>query len=245
MKTLIVFREGHSGNYLKAVVQNYAIEHIQHRVNELHYKELRDITLTHDVDYLLHKRQYSQVLRILPTRKIFAAIFNNFSKKIVIEMTPPGEYADWHRNTVRWYDQCYYNQVEYRRLIQADIAQNQYANIIDFDQLLNESYIADVLQRYFGQTINDNQKELVAQYKQQQLTADVDTLDKKMSIIIGNITDTMMEENPWFFTNCVLRYELANGFAESDRTWSMDACRTVQKSQDLLQLAYEYQQFKH
>lgn len=240
MKTLIVFREGHSGNFLKALVQNYPADQVQHRVNELHYKELRDITLTHDVDYLLHQRQYNQVLRILPTDKIFAAIFNNFSKKILIEMTPPGEYEQWHSNTVRWYDQCYYNQVEYRRLIQADIAQNQYPNVINFDQLLNEQYIADVLQKYFGQELNLNHKELLAQYKQQQLTADVDTLDKKMPIIIGNITDAMMEENPWFFANCVLRYELANGLTESDRMWSIDACRTVQTTQDLLQLAQQY-----
>jgi hypothetical protein len=245
MKTLIVFREGHSGNFLKALLQNYPAEQVQHRVNELHFKELRDITVTHDVDYLLHQRQYNQVLRILPTHKIFAAIFNNFSKKILIEMTTPGEYAGWHENTVRWYDQCYYNQVEYRRLIQEDIALNQYPDTIDFDHLLNERYVADVLSRYFGQTLNLNQKELLAQYKQQQLTVDVDTLDKKMPIIIGDITDEMFEENPWFFTNCVLRYELANGFTELDRTWSIDACRTVQKSQDLLAIAEQYQPGKH
>lgn len=244
MKTLIVFREGHSGNFLKALVQNYPADQVQHRVNELHFKQLRDITLTHDVDYLLHQRQYNQVLRILPTHRIFAAIFNNFSKKILIEMTPPGEYAQWHNNTVRWYDQCYYNQVEYRKLIQQDIAQNQYPNVIDFDQLLNAKYIDKILQRYFNQRLNDNHKELLQHYKDQQLTADVDRLDKKMPIIIGAITDDMFEENPWFFANCVYRYELANGYTESDRLWTMDHCRTVQKSQDLIQLADEYQQVK-
>ena len=74
MKTLIVFREGHSGNFLKALVQNYPADQVQHRVNELHFKELRDITLTHEVDLQTQSRKFNQILRILPTHNIFTAI---------------------------------------------------------------------------------------------------------------------------------------------------------------------------
>jgi hypothetical protein len=245
MKTLIVFREGHSGNFLKALVQNYPADQVQHRVNELHFKELRDITLTHKVDLQTQSRKFNQILRILPTHNIFTAIFNNFSKKILIEMTPPGEYEQWRNNTVLWYDRCYYNQVEYYHLIQQDIANNQYLNVVNFDRLLDIDYMSDILNHYFGQLLTDNQKELLKQYADQQLQADVNGLYKDMPAIIGNITDAMFEENPWFFANCVYRYELANDLVETQRTWTLDNCRTVQTTQDLLKLAQQYNRDKH
>jgi hypothetical protein len=66
-----------------------------------------------------------------------------------------------------------------------------------------------------------------------------------MPAIIGNITDAMFEENPWFFANCVYRYELANDLVETQRTWTLDNCRTVQTTQDLLKLAQQYNRDKH
>lgn len=240
MKTLIVFREGHSGNFLKALVQNYPADQVRHRVNELHFKELRDITLTHETNIEQQLPRFNQILRILPTHSVFTAIFNNFSKKIVIEMTRPEEWAQWRTNTVNWYDRCYYNQVEYRQRILQDIAENQYPNIVNFDLLLNDQYIAEILQKYFDTEMTENQRELLAHYASQQLQADVDSLHTTMPAVIGTITDEMFEENPWFFANCVLRYELANNLTEADRLWTMNDCLTVQKSQDLLQLAEQY-----
>lgn len=240
MKTLIVFREGHSGNFLKALVQNYPVEQVRHRVNELHFKELRDITLTHETDLEWQQPRFNQILRILPVQAIFTAIFNNFSKKIVIEMTQPDEWAQWRTNTVEWYDRCYYNQVEYRQLILQDIAKNQYPNVINFDRLLDSNYVEQILQKYFDMQMTENQQEILNHYASQQLQADVNSLHTTMAAVVGTITDKMFEENPWFFANCVYRYELANNLTETDRLWTMDDCVTVQKSKDLLRLAEQY-----
>jgi hypothetical protein len=238
MKTVIVFREGQSGHYLKSVILNNALTNVGFRMTE-QYQE-NSITLTHANDYELHKTEFDLILRILPTKQIYLAIYNNFMKKLITEEYSTTVLDNWQSNPVYWHDRCYYNIVEYYNLITQDIQTNSYPKIINFDQLLDKDYLTSILTQYF-QVEYDNAREVIRKtYKELQLSMNLDQNVNNMEDIISVVNDDLLAKNPWFFSYCLHKYEQTNNFVPENRQWSIDNIHQVPTRQLLVSLADQY-----
>jgi hypothetical protein len=238
MKTLIVFREGQSGHYLKSIILNNASLGIDFRMPEQH--DSRTVTLTHTTDYKQHISQFDLVLRILPTKKVYSAVYNNFMKKLIAEEYSNTILDNWHNDPVYWHDRCYYNIVEYYNLITQDIQTNSYTNVIDFDQLLDKDYLNDMLVKYFQTNFDDNRETIRKTYKELQMNLDLDQNRTSMEDIVDIVTDALLMKNPWFFSYCIHKYEQANGFNPENREWSINNIIQIPNKELLLTLAQQY-----
>jgi len=238
MKTVIVFREGQSGHYLKSIILNSELKNVGFRMAEQY--QTNNITLTHENNYTKHKSKFDLVLRILPTRQIYSAIYNNFMKKLITEEYSAAILNDWHSNPVYWHDRCYYNIVEYHRLITQDIETNLYPVVIDFDQLLHKDYLIDILARYCHVEFDDSRENIRKTYKELQLALDLDQASTSMESIVDTVTDDLLVSNPWFFSYCIHKYEKSNNLTQYNRSWSINAIRQVPDKKLLLDLAQHY-----
>jgi hypothetical protein len=239
MKTLIVFREGQSGHYLKSIILNDESKNVGFRMSERY--PANNVTLTHDNNYKKHKLEFDQVLRILPTNRIYSAVYNNFMKKLIAEEYSDAILDNWLSNPIYWHDRCYYNIVEYYGLITEDIQTNLYPDIIDFDQLLNRDYLSSILVRYFQSEFGENQERIRKTYEELQLTLDLDQDSTSMIDIVNIVTDELLMKNPWFFSYCIHKYELANNLTPENRLWSINNIDQIPTKQLLLALAQQYE----
>jgi hypothetical protein len=238
MKTGIVFREGQSGHYLKSIILNDESKNVGFRMPERY--PASSITLTHNNNYKKHKLEFDQVLRILPTNRIYSAVYNNFMKKLITEEYSAAILNNWLSNPIYWHDRCYYNIVEYHGLITEDIHTNLYPDIIDFDQLLNRDYLSSILVRYFQSEFSENQEKIRKTYEELQLTLDLDQDSTSMIDIVDIVTDELLMKNPWFFSYCIHKYELANNLNPENRLWSINNIDQIPTKQLLLALAQQY-----
>lgn len=238
MKTVIVFREGQSGHYLKSIILNDNLTGVGFRMSEKHRES--DIALTHNNNYQEHTSQFDLVLRILPTKKIYSAVYNNFMKKLIAEEYSTDVLDTWHNNPVYWHDRCYYNIVEYYNLITQDIQTNLYTNVINFDRILDKNYLSDVLSKYFQIEFTDSRETIRKTYEELQLSLNLDQNRSDMEDIIDVIDDTLLIKNPWFFSYCIHKYELANNFTPQNRLWSINNIDQPPTKHLLLTLAQQY-----
>jgi hypothetical protein len=238
MKTVIVFREGQSGHFLKSIILNNGLKNVGFRMAE-HY-QTNNIMLTHDNNYAEHKLKFDCVLRILPTRQIYSAIYNNFMKKLITEEYSATILDNWYSDPVYWHDRCYYNIVEYHRLIKEDIQTNLYPAVIDFDQLLHKDYLSGILARYFHVEFDDSRENIRKTYRELQLTLDLDQDTTSMPDIVNVVTDDLLANNPWFFSYCIHKYEESNSLTQDDRRWSINDINQVPDKKLLLDLAQQY-----
>jgi hypothetical protein len=238
MKTVIVFREGQSGHYLKSIILNNTLKNVGFRMTE-HYRA-NNITLTHDSNYKKHKLNFDCVLRILPTKQIYSAVYNNFMKKLIIEEYSTTILDNWYSNPVYWHDRCYYNIVEYYKLITEDIETNLYPVVIDFDQLLHKDYLSSVLARYFHVEFDNSRENIRKTYKELQLNLNLDQDRTSMEDIIDVVTDDLLVKNPWFFSYCIHKYERSNNLTQDNRCWSINSINPVPNKKLLLELAQQY-----
>ena len=238
MKTVIVFREGQSGHFLKSVILKNNLGNVRFRMDERY--PANNITLTHENNYDKHRAEFDLVLRVLPTRQIYHAIYNNFMKKLIAEEYSALVLDTWHKDPLFWHDRCYYNIVEYHDLITADIQHNCYPNVIDFDQLLDSNYLSDVLTKYFQIDLDQDRDNIRQRYKSLQLPMDLDHLCTRMEDIVTVVPDDLLTKNPWFFSYCIHKYELVNNFTLKNRLWSINNNQQIPTKQLLLTLAQQY-----
>lgn len=238
MKTVIVFREGQSGHFLKSIILKNDLADVQFRMTE-HYPA-SNITLTHDNNYHAHCAEFDLVLRILPTRRIYSAVYNNFMKKLIPEEYSASVLDSWHNNPVYWYDKCYYNIVEYHGLITQDMQNNCYPDIIDFDQILDANYLTHVMHKYFQINFDHGREIIRKTYQELQLPLDLDQHSTSMSDIVTAVTDDLLIKNPWFFSYCIHKYERANGLEPKNRLWSVNDIHQIPTKQLLVSLAQQY-----
>jgi hypothetical protein len=203
--------------------------------------QINNITLTHDNNYVKHKSEFELVLRILPTRRIYSAIYNNFMKKLIAEEYSTGILDNWYSNPVFWHDRCYHNIVEYYGLITQDIHNNLYPLVVDFDQLLNKDYLSDILARYFQVEFNDSRESIRKTYQELQLIQDLDQDRTSMKDITDVVTDDLLAKNPWFFSYCIHKYETSNNLTQSNRCWSINNISQCPSKKLLFDLAQQYQ----
>ncbi len=238
MKTVIVFREGQSGHFLKSVILKNNLGNVRFRMDERY--PANNITLTHENNYDKHRAEFDLVLRVLPTRQIYHAIYNNFMKKLIAEEYSALVLDTWHKDPLFWHDRCYYNIVEYHDLITADIQHNCYPNVIDFDQLLDSNYLSDVLTKYFQIVLDQDRDNIIQRYKSLQLPMDLDHLCTRMEDIVTVVPDDLLTKNPWFFSYCIHKYERGNNFTHKNRLWSINNNQQIHTKQLLLTLAQQY-----
>jgi hypothetical protein len=238
MNVAIVFCEGHSGHFLRAVILNHPSSVAAMRISDQLDNSCNglSIQLTHNVHDTLGS---DCVLRILPTRNIYNAIYNIFMKKILIEEFPAIDLANWVDDPVFWYDKCYYHIQEYYHRIHNDISTNTIQHVIDFDQLTNLEYLTDLLHQYFHLEFTDNRRALVAKYSELQLQINLEddsTVD--MQDILAPVTDHMLLQNPWFWAYAVFKFEHNNNLTEQHRLWSVNNFKIPQTRNDLLQYQF-------
>jgi len=238
MKTVIVFREGQSGHFLKSIILKNDLRDVNFRMAE-HYSA-SNITLTHDNNYDTHQAEFDRVLRILPTCRIYSAIYNNFMKKLIPEEYSASVLDNWLSDPVYWHDRCYYNIVEYHDLITKDIQTNCYPDVIDFDQVLDSDYLAQILAKYFQINFDNERENLRKTYKALQLSVDLDQRSTSMTDIVSVVTDDLLIKNPWFFSYCIHKYEQANNLEPKNRLWSINNIHQTPTKQLLLSLAQQY-----
>jgi hypothetical protein len=238
MKTVLTFREGQSGNFFKHLLENSQVT-MSFRTKDFHPTNYFNLTLTHQVDYNYHCKHFDQILRILPSKKIYLAIYNNFMKKLIKEQTNDN-FDDWISCPIKWYDVCYSNITEYYDLIDYDISANQYRNIIDFDQMLNLEYLNMILKKYFLTEMDESRQKILETYNKLQLQIDLDTVTTSMQSIVDPIPDELFASNPWFFSYCVFKFEKTNKFVETQRKWSINDLKGVQTKKDCLNIAQTY-----
>lgn len=240
MSTVLVFREGCSGHFVQAVLEEHGPEHVSYRMPE--NSQTNKIFVTHKVDTEFHNSQYDLALRILPDKKIYNAIYNNFSKKLLLEDFSNFEFQDWIKNPIYWYDICFYNIKEYFELHLDDIQENKYKNVINFDNLLDKKYFAELLQMYFQSSLTNQQIELIEKYSALQLQIDLCHDDvKDMRDIIEPIPENLFVFSPWFFSYCIFKFENNNNLTESQRLWSINQLEKIQNKAELLELSKRYQ----
>jgi hypothetical protein len=238
MKTVIAFREGQSGHYLKSVILNNDFGVVKFRMDE-HYPA-NNITLTHENNYDKHKAEFDLVLRVLPAKQIYHAIYNNFMKKLITEEYSASVLDTWHKDPVYWHDRCYYNIVEYHDLITSDIQYNCYPNVIDFDQLLDSNYLSDLLTKYFQIDFDQDRDNIRQKYKSLQLSMELDRPSIRMEDIVTVVPDDLLTKNPWFFSYCIHKYEQGNNFTPKNRLWSINNIQQIPTKQLLLTLSQQY-----
>lgn len=238
MKVAILYREGHSGSFLYAVLTNRSAKRAKFRMLDHYEMTDQPIFLTHNIDRI-DKTQFDCILRILPSKNIYNAIYNIFMKKTLLEEFPQFKLEAWTQDVVFWYDKCYYLIKHYYNQIVNDIATNTVDNIVDFDQLCSCDYISNLLIKYFNTQINDNQKTLIKNYANLQLQIALrDDNLVTMQDIVSPLTDQMMLENPWYWAYAVFKYEHNNKITEAQRIWSVNDFDKPQTLSDLKNYRY-------
>lgn len=233
MKTCLLFKPGHSGNYIKSLIDDKPIE-VQFRIdnyNAQFNKELLESDVSHINDnqcILMHSvpskeflEKFDLVLTILPTNNIYNPIYNNFHKKILIEESISKDFLNWNNSPMFWYDKTFYNISEHYSINMNEIRSNQIKNIIDFDNILNVEYIEHIFQKYFNRPLTNNMKNIVEEYKKLQLTINLTDAGKSMKEIIKVIDDDMLIKDPWFASYSIFKFEKNNQLLESQRKWSI------------------------
>lgn len=239
MKRLLVHREGQSGHFFLALLEKFDTAAIRFRIPDHYASKTFNLEITHEVDFVKHNAAYDQVIRILPQRKIYHCIYNNFMKKLIVEQSSQ-RFEHWQDNIIHWYDTCFYNIQEYHALITQDISTNQYINLVNFDLMLDEDYMHSVLKQYFDQELDAERRSILERYRALQIAIDLDLPHCTMQQIVDQIPDAEFENNPWFFAYCVFKFENNNALPESARRWSIDNITRVQYKNDLLELAKCY-----
>lgn len=242
MKTLIVFREGHSGRFLQAIIQDMPPDVAAYRLDDYRVRGFNQwVTGTHEVDLSNQQKSHDLVLRILPKHNIYNAIYNVFTKKLLLEEYSEFNLSDWNKNLTFWYDKCFYLIKEYYALIHNDIADNLYPNTVNFDQLTDRDYIAHIIQKYYNTNLTNNQQNLIKDYSKLQLSVSLSDNDQtSMKEIIEPISDQMLHDNPWFSAYCIFKFEKNNNFSESARLWSIDNITEPFTQRKLLEIATQY-----
>jgi hypothetical protein len=238
MTPAVIFREGHSGHYFATLVAGQG--QIAFRVPETN--NTNGVYLTHTVDYETHSKTFSPLLRILPHKKVYNAVYNIFVKKMLIEEYPHFVPGQWHDNRVFWYDRCYYNIKEFYNLIKDDIKFNVYPEIINFDLLTDSSYVEWVLDQYFNIKIDTPRLNMIKHYRDLQLGIDlIDDNHTEMTAIIEPISDSQLMENPWFWAYSIFKFEHNNNLSEHQRLWSVDKMHNIAPTKkNLLDLSRLY-----
>lgn len=240
MKVIIVFREGHSGNFLKNLIQGKGVPNF--RIYDRKAMLESWVHLTHDVDYEFHRDRYDLVLRILPQKKIYNSIYNIFMKKTLMDEYPDFDLSSWRQDLIYWYDRCYYHLEHYYRLIKQDIAENQYPQVVEFDRIMDHDYLESLLSNKLGINLDENRVRMLEEYRSLQLPLELtDDTQSDMGEISAVFTDAMLRDNPWFWAYCVFKFEINNGFREDQRRWSVNDVARVQTKQDLLDISTRYQ----
>lgn len=258
MKTLIIFREGLSGHYLKALIDDTP-DPIKFRVDPWYpgiYDNLEcpkhgemktsapsecDCVHRKHIDVQKTLSRYDLVLAILVNRKIYHGIYNNFYKKLLVEQLDlKNRFARWHLEPCFWYDIAFYNLKEYYHLFQQDNVENTFGNVIDFDSILELDYIEEIFQKYLNRGINENTRRLVSSYRVQQLQYDLSGDEKTMEDIVDSIPDGEFAVSPWFAAYCIFKYETNNQLVESQRLWSINEIDDVIHKKNLLDIATRY-----
>lgn len=247
MKTLIIFREGHSGHYLQSLINNHPVD-AKFRMdnwypgiyNSLPEKISGDNVCLHHSPGVDYENKFDLILTILPDQKIYHAIYNIFFKKMLIEEFTIEQYQNWQNDPVFWYDKSYYHIKQYYELITQDITNNRYPNIVNFDRMLDKVYLDQIFHLYYGKGLTDIQTTLVEQYKNKQLNIDLPRTGKSMVEITDPIPDSQFVETPWFASYCIYKYEFNNGLTESQRRWSINDIKTIIDKTFLLSLETQY-----
>ena len=65
-----------------------------------------------------------------------------------------------------------------------------------------------------------------------------------MQEIVAPISDEMFEQNPWFFSYCVYKFEKNNELTEKNRKWTINNCVSVQTRRHLLEICDQYDPIK-
>lgn len=232
----IVFREGHSGHFLRSVILNDSADSAKFRMSD-NFQNPNGIFLTHNTNLVPNK--FDPVFRILPTKNIYNAIYNNFMKKVLVEEFPEFKLSQWVQDPIFWYDKCYYHIKEFYFLIKQDIATNTFKNVVDFDKITDCDYLQSWLAHNFNKTLNQNQILLIKNYASKQLAIELkDDTATSMQTIISPFSNTMLEQNPWFWAYSVFKFEQNNGLVESSRLWSVNEFHRPQLIDDLLKCQY-------
>jgi hypothetical protein len=245
MKTLILFREGLSGHYLKSLIDDEPVD-VKFRMDPW-YPGIYD-TLTppaedqscvclHQLPDAVYADKFDRVFTMLVNKSIYHAIYNVFTKKVLVEQSSPDEFACWQDNMVTWYDRCYYNIEEYWGLFRQDAALGQ---VIDFDQILDADYMDQLFQQHYGRTLSDNQRRIVTEYSAKQLNLTLSTSGTSMQEIVDAIPDHLFRENPWFAAYCLFKFEKNNQLPESNRLWTIDDVTQPIDRVFLLSVAQQY-----
>lgn len=255
-KTLILFREGLSGHYLKAII-NDSKKQIGFRVDPWHPGIYDDLDFDHLqrsgslgqcaclhphlIDTEQYMSLYDVTLTIQVHKKIYNACYNIFHKKYLVENIEARKSFDrWQDNLSYWYDLTYYNIKEYRALYEQDLQTNKICNVVNFDRILETEYIADVLDRYFNLAMTDNRKRIIADYRSQQITYSLNKDEQDMGTIVQALPDKVFQQSPWFASYCIFCFEHNNHLSESQRLWSVDHICTPIDRQFLLDLPNQY-----
>lgn len=250
MRTLIIFREGLSGNYFKSLIDDVPVN-VNFRMdpwtpglynkNQPMVKSNDNCVCMHTTDPL-YEQQFDVVLNILADQKIYHAIFNNFFKKFLIEDIDPEQYKNWKNALPLWYDKAFYNIKEYYKLLSMDQQNSQYKNKIKFDNLLEVQYIEEVFDKYYNRKLTDNMLSIIKQYREKQLDIELSRGGNDMETIVENIPNERFDQSPWFASYCIFKYETNNGLQESQRLWSIDTVTSPIDKKFLLEIKDKYQQ---
>lgn len=248
MRTLIIFREGLSGNYLKALVDD-SQQPVNFRMDTwIPGQKVRGTDNNADC-VCLHKKfidddfykRFDLTLTIQVRRRIYQAIYNNFYKKFLIENPDKLEsFKYWKQDLVYWYDQTFYNMMEYYDLFQQDLVENTIENVIEFDQILDIDYIEQVFDRYYQRPLTANMQKIVEEYRALQLQYDLTQAETSMQDIVDALPESVFEESPWFASYCIFKYEKNNRLLESQRQWSINSVTSPIDRTFLLNIANQY-----
>ena len=247
MKTLIFFREGLSGHYLKSLIDDVPVK-VNFRMDPWYpgiYTEknqtshVPNCTCVHKA-HLTFEQQFNLVLTILVDKKIYHAIYNNFFKKFLVEDANPDQYKNWKDNLSFWYDKSFYNIKEYYILLNLDRKNNKYENIVNFDEILNEQYLQEFFKQYFNRELSDNMRLIIKQYSANQLEIELSQEGTTMQEIIDPIPDNKFNCTPWFASYCIFKYETNNNLKETQRLWSIDNINCLIDKKFLLDIQNKY-----
>jgi hypothetical protein len=252
MRTLIFFREGLSGHYLKSLITDSQAE-MTFRVdswkpgiyNQRRVDNSNDSCVcmhAHLTDWQQLNQDFDVVLSIQVHKKIYQAIYNNFYKKYIVENPHlQQDFKNWKNNQLFWYDTTYYNTKEYYELYQQDLANNVFENVIDFDRILDIDYVDEILNKYYGKNVTKNTRRLVKTYSDLQLCYDLSRPDKNMKDIVADLPDCVFIESPWYASYCLFKFETNNNLTENQRQWSIDSIQEPIDKSTLLKIATQYQ----
>lgn len=256
MSIVILFREGLSGHYLKALIDNSpdditfrvdpwypGIYDLSEHVKRQPTRSLSDCRCFHrnSIDPHPLMINFDLVLSILAYRKIYHGIYNNFHKKLLVEQLDLREkFLDWHSDATLWYDIAFYNLKEYFGLFQLDHTEHSVGTIVNFDHLLELDYIEEIFQTYLNRQINDNTRRIVSNYRAHQLQYDLSGDEKDMQDIIDSFPDDEFTRSPWFAAYCIFKYETNNQLSDSQRLWSIDNLSGLLDKKYLLKISQQY-----